>query len=75
MTAEELQTWRAGSGYSIFTLAEILRVEPNVVEEWETGQKPIPQWLPQALDEMSEHPRSASPVCYMTSLDWIKREQ
>jgi len=66
MTPEELRTWRAGSGYSIFTLAEILRVEPNVVEEWETGQKQIPQWLPQALAEMSEHPGSAN---------WIKREQ
>ena len=75
MTPEELRTWGTATGFSAFTLAEILRVEPNVIQEWESGQKPIPQWLPQALDEIAEHQSSASPVCYMTSLDWIKREQ
>lgn len=75
MTPEELRTWRTASDYSVFTLAEILRIEPNVLEEWESGRKPIPQWLPEALGQVAGHQGSASPVCYMTPLDWIKREQ
>ena len=74
MTPEELRAWRDGTGFSVYALAEILRVEPSVLEEWEDGKQPIPQWLREALDEVESH-RGASPVCYMTSLDWQKREQ
>lgn len=75
MTPEELRAWRDGTGFSVYALAEILRIEPNVLEDWEDGKQPIPQWLRQALEEVSESQHSTSPVCYMTSLDWQKREQ
>jgi DNA-binding transcriptional regulator YiaG len=45
MDCHEVRRQRQALGYSVPLLAELLRVDPRQVRDWETGATPIPDWL------------------------------
>ena len=49
----DVRKQRLALGYSVHMLAEILRVEPRTVAEWESGAGTIPEWLMTSLDALT----------------------
>lgn len=49
MHPQEIRNNRIALGYSIPLFAEVLRVDPRLVREWESGARPVPDWLLVAL--------------------------
>ena len=45
MDPQEVRRQRVALGYSVTMLAELLRVEPRLISEWENGGREIPDWL------------------------------
>ncbi len=45
MNPQDVRKQRVALGYSVTMLAELLRVEPRVIAEWENGATPVPDWL------------------------------
>lgn len=50
MTPAELRSRREALGLSVAALAERLGVTRAAVYNWESGKRPMPQWLGLALD-------------------------
>lgn len=49
MHPNEVRSKRIRLGYSVPLFAEVLRVDPRLVREWESGARPVPDWLKVAL--------------------------
>ena len=75
MTAADLRERRNALGYSTYLMAEILRVSPSALHDWESGAQPITdadrEFLDVALDALQQAHGSASPVCAFVMLDGI----
>ena len=52
--AHDVRKQRLALGYSVPMLAEILRVEPRTVSEWESGAGTIPDWLMTSLNALMQ---------------------
>jgi transcriptional regulator with XRE-family HTH domain len=53
MTSTELSAWRTARAWSVRDLAARLGVEPSTVSRWESGKRPVPAWLPLALEGLA----------------------
>jgi DNA-binding transcriptional regulator YiaG len=71
MNAHDLRARRLALGYGVNLMAEILRVPPDTLLDWETGRAEIddPEWLTAALQALVTSHASASPVCELVILD------
>jgi transcriptional regulator with XRE-family HTH domain len=49
LTPSELTARRLSLGLSMSALARALGVDKGTVSYWESGKRPVPQWLPLAL--------------------------
>jgi DNA-binding transcriptional regulator YiaG len=49
MQPDDVRESRIRLGYSVPLFAEVLRVAPRLVREWESGARPVPEWLKIAL--------------------------
>ena len=45
MDAQDVRRQRVELGYTVPMLAELLRVDPRTVSEWENGAQPVSDWL------------------------------
>jgi predicted transcriptional regulator len=54
MDPKEIRRQRVELGYSVTMLAELLRVEPRVVSEWESGAAPVPDWLTLSMNALAK---------------------
>jgi DNA-binding transcriptional regulator YiaG len=52
MDPQEIRRQRTELGYSVTMLAELLRVEPRLVSEWENGATPVPDWLSLSMNAL-----------------------
>ena len=52
MDPQEIRRQRTELGYSVTMLAELLRVEPRLVSEWENGAAPVPEWLSLSMNAL-----------------------
>lgn len=52
MQPDDVRQSRIRLGYSVPLFAEVLRVNPRLVREWESGARPIPDWLQVALSAL-----------------------
>lgn len=53
MDSQEIRRQRVALGYSVPMLAELLRVEPRMISEWENGASPIPDWLSLSMNALT----------------------
>ena len=51
---QDIRKQRLALGYSVPMLAEVLRVDPRTVSEWESGAGTIPDWLMKSLHALME---------------------
>ncbi len=70
MSPYDLHARRLALGYSVNLMAEILRVHPATLLDWEAGRADIedPEWLAAALNDLVTAHRNASPVCELMML-------
>lgn len=54
MEPQEIRRQRTELGYSVTMLAELLRVEPRLVSEWENGAAPAPEWLSLSMNALMQ---------------------
>jgi predicted transcriptional regulator len=54
MKPHDVRKQRLELGYSVPMLAEVLRVEPRTVCEWESGAGTIPDWLMPSLGALMQ---------------------
>lgn len=52
MQPHEVRSNRIALGYSVPLFAEVLRVDPRLVREWESGARPVPEWLKVAMSAL-----------------------
>lgn len=52
MTGDELRAWRHRHNIQQWVLAERLGYERTIIWRWERGERPIPKWLPLALEQI-----------------------
>ena len=60
MQPHEIRSNRMALGYSIPLFAEVLRVDPRLVREWESGARPVPDWLTVAMSALLTRRNSRS---------------
>jgi DNA-binding transcriptional regulator YiaG len=54
MDPQEVRRQRVALGYSVPMLAELLRVDPRLVSEWENGAREIPDWLSLSMSALTQ---------------------
>jgi DNA-binding transcriptional regulator YiaG len=54
MDPQEIRRQRVALGYTVPMLAELLRVEPRVISEWENGAQPVPDWLNLSMSALTK---------------------
>lgn len=54
MDPKEIRRQRVALGYSVPMLAELLRVDPRMVSEWENGAAEIPDWLSVSMSALTK---------------------
>lgn len=54
MDPQEIRRQRIALGYSVTMLAELLRVDPRMVAEWENGAAEVPDWLSLSMNALTK---------------------
>lgn len=54
MDPQEIRRQRVALGYSVLMLAELLRVDPRMVSEWENGALEAPDWLGVSMNALTK---------------------
>lgn len=54
MDPQDVRKQRLALGYTVAMLAELLRVEPRLIAEWENGATPVPDWLSLSIQALTK---------------------